>query len=79
MPGVPKENIALEIEGKTVKVSTQSTAEEEEKEAGTGPEGTTWHRVERSTQFASRALRFPEDADMAQARAFRTRTRALRA
>ncbi len=77
MPGVPKENIALEIEGKTVKVSTQSTAEEEEKEAGTGPEGTTWHRVERSTQFASRALRFPEDADMAQVRALCARARQL--
>jgi HSP20 family molecular chaperone IbpA len=66
--GIPKENIGLDIEGKTVKVSTQQTQEEEEKEAGTSPEDVTWHRVERSTVYASRALRFPENADMSQAR-----------
>ena len=61
--------MALDIEGQTLKISTQSTAEEEEKEAGSGPPDTQWHRVERSCQYASRALRFPENADMSQARA----------
>jgi HSP20 family molecular chaperone IbpA len=67
--GIPKENIELGVEGHTIKISTRSTKEEEEKESGTGPQDTQWHRVERSTQFASRALRFPENADMSQARA----------
>jgi HSP20 family molecular chaperone IbpA len=68
LAGIPKDNIALDVEGKTIKISTQSTQEEQEKESGTGPEDMQWHRVERSTQFASRALRFPENADMNQAR-----------
>jgi HSP20 family molecular chaperone IbpA len=76
LAGIPKDNIALDVEGKTIKISTQSTQEEQEKESGTGPEDTQWHRVERSTQFASRALRFPENADMNQARA-RARARGV--
>ena len=64
LPGIPKEHIALEVEGQTVKVSATPTAEEAAKEAGDSGSDVTWHRIERSTTYASRALRFPENADM---------------
>jgi HSP20 family molecular chaperone IbpA len=46
-----------------VACSVQQQKTEEE-----GAPGTRWHRVERSSQFASRALRFPDDADLSKAR-----------
>ena len=62
LPGIPKENIGLEVEGNTIKLSAESTAAERAKEEGTST--ATYHRVERSCQYAQRALRFPEDSDM---------------
>lgn len=64
VPGVPKENLTLEVEGQTVKISATPTAEEAAKEAGESGANITWHRIERSTLYAPRALRFPENADM---------------
>ena len=64
LPGIPKEHIALEVEGQTVKVSATPTAAETAKEAGDSGADVTWHRIERSSVFAPRALRFPENADM---------------
>jgi len=64
IPGVPKEHITLEVEGQTVKVSTTPTAEELAKEAGDSGADVTWHRIERSSVYAPRALRFPENANM---------------
>ena len=64
LPGIPKEHMALEVEGQTIKLSTTQTAEEAAKESGDSGSDVTWHRIERSTVYASRALRFPEEADM---------------
>ena len=63
MPGVKKEDVAIDIDGDIVRVSVSSGAEKEEEdkdEAG----NVTWHRVERSSAFASRALRLPPSADL---------------
>ena len=64
--GIPKDNISLEIEGKTIKLSTTPTAAEAAKERGDTGDDTQWHRIERSCLYAPRALQFPENADMNQ-------------
>jgi HSP20 family molecular chaperone IbpA len=64
IPGIPKEQITLEVEGQTVKVATTPTAAEAAKEAGDSGADVTWHRIERSSVYAPRALRFPENANM---------------
>ena len=64
IPGVPKEHISLVVEGQTVTISATPTAEEAAKEAGDSGKDVTWHRIDRSTMYASRALRFPENANM---------------
>ena len=52
-----KNDIALEAEGQTLRVSVSQQQSDEKS-------GDTWHRVERSSQFQSRAMRFPEEADL---------------
>ena len=64
VPGIPKENMSLVVEGQTITISATPTAEEAAKEAGDSGDNVTWHRIERSTMYASRALRFPENANM---------------
>lgn len=54
VPGIPKEHISLVVEGQTVTISATPTPEEAAKEAGDSGAGVTWHRIERSTMYASR-------------------------
>jgi HSP20 family molecular chaperone IbpA len=54
IPGIPKEHISLVVEGQTVTISATPTPEEAAKEAGDSGAGVTWHRIERSTMYASR-------------------------
>lgn len=62
LAGVDPKDVVLETEGQVVKLSvtSQRSVEREVKDES----GTTWHRVERSSGFNSRALRFPTDADV---------------
>ena len=61
---MPKENITLEAEGQVLRLSVRQESEKEE-----GGEKDTFHRVERSSAWQSRALRFPDDADLSQVKA----------
>jgi HSP20 family molecular chaperone IbpA len=60
---VAKDNITLEAEGQVLRLSVRQESEKEDKS------GDTWHRVERSSAFQTRALRFPDDADLSQVKA----------
>lgn len=65
-PGVKKENIQLEAEGQILRISVCEDKQEEKEETRSG---ITWHRVERSCNFNSRALRFPDAADLSKVQA----------
>lgn len=47
----------------------RSVSEEKQDERDETREGITWHRVERSSSFNSRALRFPDAADLSKVNA----------
>lgn len=47
----------------------RSVSEKQEDERDWNEAGTTWHRVERSSNFSSRALRFPDAADLSKVEA----------
>jgi HSP20 family protein len=66
LPGVKKENIQLEAEGQILRISVCEDKQEEKEETRSG---ITWHRVERSCNFNSRALRFPDAADLSKVQA----------
>lgn len=61
-----KDNITLEAEGQVLRLSVR---QEEEKEEKSPPGGDVYHRVERSSAFQTRALRFPDNADLSQVKA----------
>jgi HSP20 family molecular chaperone IbpA len=63
---VKKENITLEAEGQVLRINV-STGEQNDTDQ-TDAAGITWHRVERSSNFSSRALRFPDSADLSSAK-----------
>lgn len=46
VPGVPKENVKLDVEGDKLKITADRSEEKEEK-------GSTWHRVVRNKRFAT--------------------------
>jgi HSP20 family protein len=59
LPGVKKEDVHVDVEGDTVRLSCETcSARDTDKEV----EGTVVHRSERSATFASRSLRFPPSA-----------------
>ena len=58
-----KENITLEAEGQVLRLSVSQESQKED------TSGDTWHRVERSSAFQTRALRFPDNADLSHVKA----------
>ena len=51
------------------RIAPRSVSEKQEDERDWNEAGTTWHRVERSSNFSSRALRFPDAADLSKVEA----------
>lgn len=68
IPGVKKEDINVDIDGNilTLSVNQKQQKESEEKDKDSG---TTWHHSERSHFFIKRAVRLPETANTAVAKA----------
>ncbi|KAK9828839.1 hypothetical protein WJX72_002344 [[Myrmecia] bisecta] len=61
IPGVSKQDIKINVSGDVLSLSVeQSAGKEEEKEEN----GVKYHRMERSSTFARRAIRMPETADL---------------
>ncbi|KAK9804373.1 hypothetical protein WJX72_009754 [[Myrmecia] bisecta] len=61
LPGLSKQDIKVQVNGDVLSLSVDKSAGKEEvKEEN----GVKYHRVERSSTFASRAIRMPETADL---------------
>eukprot|EP01138_Halocafeteria_seosinensis_P010017 gb/GECG01010230.1/.p1 GENE.gb/GECG01010230.1/~~gb/GECG01010230.1/.p1 ORF type:complete len:156 (+),score=34.48 gb/GECG01010230.1/:1-468(+) len=56
LPGVPKENVNVEVEGDTLTISADRKEEKEDK-------GDKWHRIERRSGAMKRSMKLPENAD----------------
>jgi HSP20 family protein len=68
IPGVKKEDINIDVDGNilTLSVNQKKEKEREEKDKDTG---ITWHHSERSSWFVKRAVRLPDTANTAAAKA----------
>eukprot|EP00892_Ulva_mutabilis_P008646 jgi/Ulvmu1/6153/UM028_0009.1 len=66
IPGIPKEDIKIDIDGDVLTLSVKQKQEKQDsddKEDSPGATEKTYMRMERSSQFAPRAIRVPDTAN----------------